>query len=128
MEYWDVSRKNQQRCYLKVRRWDNYSKIIKCVLMIDPIKILEIGIGNRLVLDILKKIGYDIKGLDIDEKLNPDYIMDAKDEELLKFKNQFDLMISSQMLEHIKYQNCLKVMKNVSEITKYTSSISFKKL
>ena len=44
--------------YLNVNRWTTYSEIIKWVLTINPKSILEIGIGNRLVYDILKKIGF----------------------------------------------------------------------
>lgn len=119
MSYWDISPKNPKKNYLRVNRWSTYAKIITAVLDIDPFKILDIGIGNRVVYDILKLLDYNVEGLDIDKELNPDYVMDVRSEELLKFKGKFDLVIASQMFEHIPYNDFLRVIKNLSEITKH---------
>lgn len=104
--------------YINVNRWTTYSEIIKRVLEIEPSNILEIGIGNRLVADILKKIGFSITVLDNDESLKPDYVMDIRDNALLQFKNKFDLVIASQVLEHIPYTDFVNVLHNISFITK----------
>ena len=82
MSYWNVSPKDSSKNYLKVRRWDTYSKIIRKVLEINPSKILEIGIGNQLVNNIIKLLHYEIKGLDVDESLNPDILMDVRNNEI----------------------------------------------
>lgn len=105
------------KSYLSVNRWSTYSLLIQCVLELDPKKILEIGPGNRLVADILKKFGYNIKVLDINASLNPDYKIDIRNNSLIDLKGQFDLIIASQVLEHIKYPEFLDVMYNISLIT-----------
>ncbi len=104
--------------YINAKRWTTYAEIIKWVLNIEPSNILEIGIGNRLVADIIRKIGFTIKLLDLDVSLNPDYIMDVRDESILQFKDKFDLVIASQVLEHISYSDYLKALHNISFITK----------
>lgn len=107
-----------RKSYLTIDRWTTYAELVKCVLRIKPFKIMEIGIGNRLVSDILEKIGFSIKVLDIDKSLQPDYVMDIRDDAILQFKNEFDLIIVSQVLEHIKYSEFLKVINNLNKITK----------
>ena len=104
--------------YLHASRWTTYSLLIRCILEIEPSNILEIGVGNHLVADILKKIGYSVRTLDIDKSLNPDYNMDVRSAALLDLKNKFDLIIASQVLEHIEYSDFLKVVYNLSLITK----------
>ncbi|KKK51420.1 hypothetical protein LCGC14_3115140 [marine sediment metagenome] len=104
--------------YLTEKRWATYSELIKRVLELNPVRILEIGMGNHLVADILEKMGYYIKVLDYDKSLNPDYVLDVRDKKILDFKDQFDLIISSQTFEHIKYSEYLEVISNLSLITK----------
>lgn len=114
----DGRKKYYTKRYINANRWTTYSEIIKLVLEIEPTNILEIGFGNRLVADILKKIGFSIKVMDNDKTLKPDLIMDVRDDSLLKFKNEFDLVIASQILEHIPYTDYLNVLKNISYISK----------
>ncbi len=113
------SEKYYSRKYIHMHRWSTYSKLITCVLEENSSKILEVGFGNRLVSDILEKMGFFVKVLDNDKSLNPDYYMDVRDREILKLKNKFDLFIASQVLEHIKYSEFLEVIYNFSLIVKY---------
>ena len=124
--------KYYSRKYLHTHRWNTYSKLISCVLEINPLRILEVGFGNRLVSDILEKMGFFVKVLDNDKSLNPDYCMDIRDKAILKLKREFDLIIASQVLEHIKYSEFLEVIRHFSCITKdliitlpYTNSNSY---
>ncbi len=105
--------------YLHVNRWTTYAKLIKTVLEINPSNIVEIGIGNGLVSDILQKIGYSVEVIDNDETLKPDYICDIRNIDKLEFKNQVDLVIASQVMEHIEYTEFIKVIKGLNKITKY---------
>lgn len=107
------------KSYLNPKRWSSYSEIIRFVLEINPSKILEIGIGNGLIIYILKKMGYYTKGLDIDNSLNPDYIIDIREVNILNFKYIFDLIIASEVFEHIKYSEFLMALNNLSLISKY---------
>ncbi|MFX0186794.1 MAG: class I SAM-dependent methyltransferase [Candidatus Hodarchaeota archaeon] len=104
--------------YFTSKRWTTYSELIRCILEINPLNILEIGPGNGLVSDILKKIGYNVKTLDIDESLCPDYNMDIRDMTFLNLKDEFDLVIASQIFEHIKYEEFLSVINRCSLFTK----------
>ncbi len=91
--------------------------MIRCVLVINLSSILEIGPGNGLISDILKRIGYNIKTLDINESLNPYYNMDIRNMDFRDLKDEFNLIITSEIFEHIKYREFLKTLKDISLIT-----------
>ena len=55
-------------------RWVSYWHQIDEVLKLEPKTVLEIGIGNGLVTEYLKKHGVEVKTLDIEKKLNPNFL------------------------------------------------------
>ncbi|MFX1517141.1 MAG: class I SAM-dependent methyltransferase [Promethearchaeota archaeon] len=103
--------------YVTIQRWSTHYRVVKEVLNIGPNSILEIGPGNGLVTCILKKIGFNVKTLDFDSDLEPDYVIDIANNSLGNLGETFDLVIASQVLEHIRYSSFLKVMKNLSKMT-----------
>ncbi|MHA2243709.1 MAG: class I SAM-dependent methyltransferase [Candidatus Hodarchaeales archaeon] len=103
--------------YLTIKRWITHSNIVKEVLERNPRTILEIGPGNGLITSILKKIGFNVKTLDFEKDLKPDYLLDIASNSLGSLGESFDLIIASQVLEHIRYESFLKVMNNLNKIT-----------
>lgn len=70
--------------------------------------ILEIGIGTGLLSDLLKKRGWNIKTLDIDEDKSPDYCESALD---FDYKiNSVKVVIAFEIFEHIPYDTFLKLL------------------
>ena len=59
-------RKYFDQSYLSARRWSSYAIQIREAMLAKPKKILEIGPGNNIVTENLKKLGYEVKTLDID--------------------------------------------------------------
>ena len=102
---------------LSLGRWNTYEKLIKCAIQIQPSNILEIGIRNRIVSDVLEKLGFHVKTLDIDKSFNPDFLVDIKGDDILKIKEKFDLIIASQVFEHLEYAEFLKVLHKISSVS-----------
>ena len=105
---------NFQR-YVYFSRWASYWYQINEVLELKPESLLVVGVGDGIVVDILKKEISEIKTLDIDEKLKPDAIGSVEN---LPFKdNQFDVILCAEVLEHLpfeKFEKCLQELRRVS--------------
>lgn len=79
-------------------------------------KILVIGPGQGLGVEILRWKGYCVKTLDIDEKFKPDYQGSVHDLSVFGSK-EFDVILASHVLEHlpVKYlDKCIAEMARVS--------------
>ncbi|MBW1936730.1 MAG: class I SAM-dependent methyltransferase, partial [Deltaproteobacteria bacterium] len=60
--------------YDSKKRWISYWHQIDEILTLSLNSVLEVGIGNGLVANYLKRRGINITTLDIDERLMPDYV------------------------------------------------------
>lgn len=85
-------------------------------------KILEIGKGNGLISDYLKKSGFDVTTFDFDKDLNPDIVGDAREINLPE--NSFDIIIAFEILEHIPFNEVENVLEKINKITKKYAIIS----
>ncbi|MCK9378662.1 MAG: class I SAM-dependent methyltransferase [Candidatus Moranbacteria bacterium] len=85
-------------------------------MRLKPKTILELGPGNNIVTNILKTMNYDVKTLDFDNSTKPDYNLSITDEKIDSI-GTFDLIIASQVLEHIQYKDFTKALKNLSKIS-----------
>jgi hypothetical protein len=102
--------------YVYFSRWTSYWYQINEVLELKPESLLVIGIGDKIVVDILGQEINEIKTLDIDEKLKPDAIGSVEN---LPFKDsQFDVILCAEVLEHLpfeKFEKCLQELRRVSK-------------
>jgi len=55
-------------------RWMSYWYQINEVIEKKPKNILEVGISSKTVSNYLKKIGYNIRTIDSDKSVEPDYV------------------------------------------------------
>ena len=108
----------QSRDYLTLQRWITYAKLVQKVLENEPKKILEIGPGNFMLSDILKKFGFTVHTLDKSDDLNPDYAIDIRNINKQQLNEGYDIIIASQVFEHVEYREFLKVMKFLSTQTR----------
>lgn len=102
--------------YMTDQRWSSYSTVIRETIKLKPRTILEIGPGNFIVTEILKRMGFDVKTLDFDPDVKSDYNFSITDDQLGKL-GRFDLVIASQILEHVRYDDFIGALKKLSEIT-----------
>ena len=99
----------------------------------DVKSVLEVGVGNKIVSGILLNRGYDVKTIDIDQEVKPDFIEDIRNPVSLS-GNSFDLILCCQVLEHLPYSDFITTLKNLYQISKryviitlpYTSTGTFK--
>jgi len=108
--------------YNSLDRFSSFQWQIENVLKLKPKKVLEIGVGNKLVANFLKEAGISITTCDINKKVNPDVVADIKN---LPFKkNEFDLIIACQILEHLPYNDSLRALKELWRVSKKQVMIS----
>lgn len=102
--------------YLSRSRWSTYYHLIAEVLQMKPKSILEIGPGNGLVTDILRKIGFSVRTLDLDPGVQPDIVADIADPKLSVLAGQYDLVIAAEVLEHVTFADALAVLRKLKDI------------
>ena len=108
-EKYDFSKYNHRS------RWMSYWHQIDEVLRLKPDSVLEIGIGDKTVVNFLKSQGVNITTLDINKDLKPDVIGSVL---TMPFRDSsFDVVLCAEVLEHLpfeKFEEGLKELKRVS--------------
>jgi len=97
-------------------RWISYWHQINEVLKLNPNTILEIGIGNKIVSDYLRKQNIEVKTLDIDKDLEPDYIANVVNMSL--DNNSFDVVLCAEILEHLPFEDFEKTLLELKRVSK----------
>jgi len=101
---------------ISYQRWNSYFWQLYFIVNFRPKDILEIGVGDKIVADIIKKLGYNIKTCDISANVNPDYVADIRS---LPFeKESFDMIVCFQILEHMGYEYFVDILKSLHHITR----------
>jgi ubiquinone/menaquinone biosynthesis C-methylase UbiE len=114
-EHYDFSK------YVNKDRFMSYYYQLKFIYEIKPKNILEVGCGNKFLKNILKD-HFNYKTLDIDSKLNPDYLGNVME---MPLKNSsFDLICCFQVLEHLPFHDFEKSLKELFRVSKRDVLIS----
>ena len=88
--------------YVDEHRWDSYYWQIVEALKAEGDNILVIGVGDGIVIDILKKYGRNVTTLDFDSKLKPDVTGSVTEIDKL-VDGKYDAILCCQVLEHIPF-------------------------
>lgn len=98
--------------------WYQINKIFK----LNPVSILEIGIGNGFVSNYLKARSYKVTTLDI----NPNFKTDVVSSVLsIPFpKQSIDLTACYEVLEHLPYKNFLITLSEIYRVCRNNAIIS----
>jgi hypothetical protein len=76
-------------------------------------RILEVGVGTGLLSDMLKKRGWNLRTLDIDEHKQPDHCVNALD---FDYKvHRIDIVLAFEIFEHIPFETFKKVINKISD-------------
>lgn len=103
--------------YDSLERFSSYYTQLKLVSELSPKSVIEVGIGNGLVSDYLKK-SYKVTTCDFDHRLNPDIIFDVSAGSYHNiFHDPSDVVLCCQVLEHLPYDKFRKCLINLSSMS-----------
>lgn len=97
-------------------RWISYWHQIDEVLKLRPGILLEIGIGSKTVSDYFKKQGLEVKTLDINKDLRPDFIANVISMPLAN--NSFDVVLCAEILEHLPFEDFEKALLELKRVSR----------
>ncbi len=104
--------------YLNKERWASYSIQADLVHNFFPLgEILEIGIGNGIITEILRK-KYNLTTVDINPCLNPDVVSSVDDLSGLP-EYKFDASLCFEVLEHLSFKDFSKCLSELHRVTRH---------
>ena len=81
------------------------------IIILNPEKVLEVGIGNGFLFKYLKERRINVITLDIDERLKPDIVGNILN---MPFEDKsFDVVACYEVLEHQPYGNFYKALSEI---------------
>lgn len=102
--------------YDDLERFISYYYQINLTRSREPKSILEVGVGNKLVSEYLRRAGLDVKTCDIDASLEPDYLADIRNLPLKD--NLFDVVMACEVLEHIPFKDFTKALSELERVSR----------
>jgi len=96
-------------------RWMSYWYQINKIMKLRPKNVLEIGIGNKLVSDYLKKRVINVTTVDINRDLEPDFVCSVT-ELSSTLKSKYDIILCAQVLEHLPFSEFEVSLKEIAKI------------
>lgn len=101
--------------YMNPQQFASYGYQLKETIATQPLNALEIGIGNGVVVYMLRNAGVKATTVDFDPSLNPDFLADVTN---LPFENNsFDTVLCFEVLEHLPYENFQNALKELFRIS-----------
>lgn len=104
--------------YVTQERFTTYWYQVVEILKINPDSVLEIGIGTGVVKDIIRGQNINVKTVDINATLNPDYVADIKNLTAIFPNNTFDAVLCSRVLHHLPFSDFEVALDNMLAVTK----------
>jgi predicted SAM-dependent methyltransferase len=108
--------------YDSKERFCSYWHQINEVISLQPVKVLEIGIGNQFVAQYLTSRGLKIITFDVEKKLGPDVVGSVLE---VPFEGAtFEVILCCEVLEHLPYPKFVPALKEIWRVSKPYSIIS----
>jgi ubiquinone/menaquinone biosynthesis C-methylase UbiE len=108
--------------YVSKARFASYWRQVSEVLKLDPRRVLEIGPGPGIVTHILRKAGLEVTTVDYANDVGADVVASVLD---LPFGDRaFDVVLCSQVLEHLAYSQFQKALREICRVTDTSAIIS----
>lgn len=111
-----VSKAHYFKGYMDIKRFISYFYQINLASKLQPKKILEIGVGNKITTSYLKQSGIEVDTCDFDKNLEPDYVADIR--ELPFGESSYDVIMAYEILEHIPWQDVDKALSELYRVSK----------
>lgn len=100
--------------YMNMRRWASVWYQLREALALEPKSVLELGPGPGMFKAAMAQYGVDVKTLDLDPELRPDYVASAL--EMPFADERWDLACAFQMLEHLPYEDSLRAVREMRRV------------
>src|SRR3989344_1482633 len=101
--------------YDSKRRFVSYWHQIREVILCEPWRVLEVGVGSGFVSKYLRGQGVAVTTVDIDVLLQPDVIADITE---LPFPDaSYDVVTAYEVLEHMSYEKAIQGVKELHRVS-----------
>lgn len=117
-DYFNDSYFGDTQLYSFVEQIKKIRKILKNFNGSKEIKILEVGKGNGFVSNFIKSMGFSITTFDINLNLEPDIVGDVLELSSYFDDSYFDLVLCSEVLEHMELNNFEKALSEIQKVSK----------
>jgi SAM-dependent methyltransferase len=102
--------------YDNVPRFVSYFCQIELIRKFKPDNVLEIGIGNKTVVNYLRQAGVQVTSCDFDEALGPDHVGDIR---ALPFSNaSYDVVSACEVIEHIPWDDVDLALSEIHRVSR----------
>lgn len=104
------------------QRFCSYWTQIEWVMKLNSFPVLEVGVGNRLVNDYLRRSRVPVATFDIAEDLSPDYVGSVHD---MPFEDDsFGTVMACQVLEHLSFDFFPTALSEIARVTSRYAIVS----
>ncbi|HEG44177.1 MAG TPA: hypothetical protein ENH94_09035 [Phycisphaerales bacterium] len=110
-DYYDFS------FYVSKERMITYWHQANEILTRKPEKLLEIGIGNRIVSSILKCYGVETCTADINESLGPDVVVPISELQSKFSQGQYPFVLCARVLQHLPFADFENSISQLHHVT-----------
>ena len=83
--------------------------------------ILELGVGSEFTANYCRSKGFKVTTLDIDEEKKPDILANVVE---YNFEKRYDHLMAFEILEHLPYEEAIKIIKKIPTCIKKYAFIS----
>jgi 2-polyprenyl-3-methyl-5-hydroxy-6-metoxy-1,4-benzoquinol methylase len=104
--------------YFSYEQFMSFAEQLRLVYSLNEKSILEIGIGNGIVSDFLKKAGFNVTTFDINPNLSPDIVGNVTELIDIFQEPKYDLILCAEVLEHMPFEYFEKAIVNIAHTTK----------
>lgn len=104
--------------YVNMERWCSYYTQVEEIVKSGAKKIMLIGVGDGMTIDIAKRINPELKFLkvDFDPELDPDVCADVCElSSYIDDTNRPDAIVCCQVLEHLPFEKFEKALEEISK-------------
>jgi hypothetical protein len=95
-------------------RFVHYWQQIDFIRRLKFSSLLVVGPGDFVVVDFFRRNGFDVKTLDYDSSLSPDFLLDLRD--VGSLKAHFGVVLASEVLEHLNFEHLPKVLSDLHNL------------
>lgn len=110
-----VDKSHYGRSYRSKDRWLSYFYQLLLVRAQAPASVLEVGPGEGVVTENLRRDGVRVVTCDIAEDLHPDVVGSIT---ALPFKDgEFELALAAEVLEHIRFEDVSQALRELRRVS-----------